>query len=161
MEQVRDAQVMRLIERIGEHYRANISNRFIRPALLQLSLDKTTWTHVETMTEKFDPFHYQSMQLGELYRHIASLARFVAIVRREIAPTLKQRLNSGTTVIADKVLLDMAVNAFSANLELLANMVYDLYNRLKKIDTGDSSDRRPLYERVPEFSDIEDILINR
>ncbi|MCL1930936.1 MAG: hypothetical protein FWF55_03915, partial [Treponema sp.] len=102
MEQIRDAQVMRLIERIGEHYRTNISNRFIRPALLQLSLDKMTWNQIETLTEKFEQFRYQGLQLDELYRQVAAAAKFVSATRREVAPSLRARLSSERTAGADR-----------------------------------------------------------
>ena len=53
---IRDAQVIRLIERIGEHYRTNISNRFIRPTLLQLPMEKQAWDLIETLTEKVEQY---------------------------------------------------------------------------------------------------------
>jgi len=156
--QVKDAQVMRLIERIGEHYRTNISNRFIRPALLQLSLDKMTWTHIETLTEKIEQFRYQGLQLDELYRQVASVARFIAATRREVAPVLRQRLSGERTAGADRVLKDMVVNAFSANLTLLAEMVGELYERLKEIDVTTTKDKRPVYQQSSEFDSINEML---
>jgi hypothetical protein len=159
VDQVRDAQVMRLIERIGEHYKANISNRYIRPALLQLSLDKTIWNHIETLTEKFDQFRYQGLHFDELYRQVAATGRFVAAARREVAPTLRQRLVDGGSSGPDKVLRDMAVNTFSSNLNLLAGLLLELYERLKELDEAASS-KRPLYQQIPEFSNLEDLLLN-
>jgi hypothetical protein len=94
---------MRLIEQISEHYKTNISNRFIRPALLQLSLDKPTWDNIEDLTEKFDQYRYQGVHLDELYRQIIAIARFVYATRHEVAPNLRHRLNVGGSG-ADKVL---------------------------------------------------------
>ena len=150
---------MRLIERIGEHYRTNISNRYIRPALLQLPLDKTTWNHIETLTEKFEQFRYRGLDLDELYLHIAATAKFIVATRREVAPSLRYRLD-GSASGPDRVLRDMAINAFTSNLELLADMIYELYNRVREIDAADSKGKSPLYEQVPEFSNIEDLLAN-
>jgi len=158
LEQIRDAQVMRLIERIGEHYRTNISNRFIRPALLQMSLDKMTWTQIETLTEKFEQFRYQGEQLDDLYRQVAATARFVACARREVAPTLRQRLSGERTSGPDKVLKDMVVNAFSTNLQLLAELLTELYEKLKELDVIYTKDKRPLYEQSSEFATIPDSL---
>jgi len=158
LEQIRDAQVMRLIERIGEHYTTNISNRFIRPALLQLSLDKMTWTHIETLTEKFEQFRYQGLQLDELYRQVAATAKFVAATRREVAPSLRQRLSGERTSGPDRVLKDMVVNAFSANLTLLAEMLGELYERLKELDVVYTKDKRPLYQQSSEYDNIHDLL---
>ena len=158
MEQIRDAQVMRLIERIGEHYRTNISNRFIRPALLQMSLDKMTWTQIETLTEKFEQFRYQGLQLDELYRQVAAAAKFVSSARREVAPSLRQRLSGERTSGPDKVLKDMVVNAFSTNLTLLAELLNELYERLKELDVVYTKDKRPLFQQSSEFSAIQDML---
>ena len=150
---VRDAQIIRLIERIGEHYRTNISNRFIRPALLQLPLDKMTWDQIEILTEKIEQFRYQGFHLDELYRQIAAAARFVSLTRRELVPGLRNRLG-GSQGSSDKVLRDMAVNNFGSNLQLLADLLNELYVKLVELDKLDSKGRRPLYMQIPELSDI-------
>ena len=160
MDQIKDAQVMRLIERIGEHYKTNISNRYIRPALLQLQLDKTTWDQIESLTEKFEQYRYEGFHLDELYRQIAATARFVVATRREVAPSLRYRLSDGGSSGPDRVLRDMAVNTFSANLELFAKLVYELYNRVKDLDRANAKDKRPFFEQAPEFGDLDDLLLN-
>lgn len=149
---------MSLVERIGEHYRTNIANRFIRPALLQLPLDKTTWNHIETLTEKFEQYRYQGFQLDELYHQVTAVARFVAATRREVAPSLRFRLSSGGSSGPDKVLRDMAVNAFSSNLNLMADLVSELYSRLKALDAATSKDRRPLFQQLPELYGLEEVI---
>jgi len=151
--QIRDAQVVRLIEQISEHYRANISNRFIRPALLQLSIDKTTWDQIEILTEKLEQFQYQGFHLDDLYRQISAAARFVAVSRREFVPSLRNRLGnsqSGT----EKVLREMAVNTFGSNLQLFADLLNELFIKLVELDKLDSKGRKPLYMQIPELSDI-------
>ena len=160
MEAVKDGYIMRLVERISEHYRANISNRFIRPALLQLSLDKATWDQIETLTEKFEQFRYQGFHLDELYRQIAASARFVYSTRNEIAPTLRYRLGNTGSSGSDKVLRDMAINNFSFNLQLFADLLYDLYIKLAEIDQAASKGKRPLYKQIPELDDIGSQLIS-
>jgi hypothetical protein len=152
--QVRDAQIIRLIERIGEHYRTNISNRFIRPALLQLPLDKMTWDLIEVLTEKIEQYRYQGFHLDELYRQIAAAARFVALTRRELVPSIRNRLGRGSSSGPDKVLRDMAVNNFGSNLQLLADLLNELYVNLVELDKMDSKGHRPLYLQMPELGDI-------
>ncbi|GHV94035.1 hypothetical protein AGMMS50293_03550 [Spirochaetia bacterium] len=156
MEQVRDAHVIRLIERLGEHYRTNISNRFIRPALLQLPLDKMTWDQIEILTEKIEQFRYQGFHLDELYRQLAASARFVAITRRELVPSLRNRLgsvNSGSGG-SDRVLRDMAVNNFASNLQLFADLLNELYVNLVELDKAAAKGHKPLYMKMPELNDI-------
>ena len=154
MEPVKDAVIMRLIEQISEHYRTNISNRFIRPALLQLSLDKVAWDHIEALTEKFEHFRYQGFHLDELYRQIAAAAKFVYSTRNEIAPTLRYRLTSSGATGQEKVLRDMAINNFSHNLKVFADLIYELYVKLTEIDRVAAGGKRPVYEQMPELADI-------
>ena len=155
---VRDAQIIRLIERIGEHYRANISNRFIRPALLQLPLEKQAWDNIEILTEKLEQYRYQGFHLDELYRHVAAAARFVALTRRELVPSLRNRL-VGSSSGQDKVLRDMAVNNFGSNLQLFADLVNELYVCLVELDKVEAKGRRPLYMSIPELQDIGRLLV--
>ncbi|MDR0602405.1 MAG: hypothetical protein LBG42_08485 [Treponema sp.] len=152
--QVRDARIIRLIERIGEHYRTNISNRYIRPALLQLPLEKQSLDLIEILTEKLEQYRYQGFHLDELYRQIAAAARFVSLARRELVPTLRNRLGGGGSSGPDKVLRDMAVNNFGSNLQLFADLVNELYVGLVELDKADSKGHMPLYMQMPELGDI-------
>jgi len=155
---IRDAQIVRLVERIGEHYRTNISNRFIRPALLQLPLEKQAWDLIEVLTEKLEQYRYQGFHLDELYRQIIACARFVSITRRELVPSLRSRF-SGSTSSADKVLRDMAVNNFGSNLQLFADLVNELYVSLVELDKVQAKGHRPLYMTIPELQDIGRMLV--
>ena len=159
METVKDEYVMRLIERISNHYRTNISNHFIRPALMQIVLDKSTWDQLEFLTEKSGQFRYHGYHLDELYRHVAAAARFAYTVRRDLAPSLRHRLSNNTMSGADRVLRDMAINNFDFNLRLFADLLYDLYVKLAEYDVAVSRGRRPLYQQIPELADIGDLLI--
>jgi len=157
---IRDAHIIRLVEHIGEHYRSNISNRFIRPALLQLPLEKQSWDLIEALTEKIEQYRYQGFHLDELYRQIIATARFVSITRRELVPSLRLRLSSNSSSSGpDKVLRDMAVNNFGSNLQLFADLLNELYVTLVEIDKTQSQGRRPLYMTIPELRDIGRMLI--
>ena len=155
---VRDAQVIRLIERIAEHYRTNISNRFIRPALLQITLEKQSWDLIEILTEKIEQYRYQGFHLDELYRQIIAAARFVAITRRELVPSLRNRLLSGGSG-PDKVLRDMAINNFASNLQVFADLVNELYVCLVELDKLEAKGHRPVYMSIPELRDIGRMLV--
>jgi hypothetical protein len=159
LDAVRDAFVFRLIERISEHYRANIANRFIRPALLQLALDRLTWDQIEVFTEKYEQFRYQGFQLDELYRQLVALARFIVAARREVVPSLRHRLDNSVSS-GDRVLRDMAINNFAANLQIVADLTYELYGKLVEIDNADTAGRRPLCQQTPEFAGIGDLLLH-
>lgn len=152
---VRDSDVARLIERLGDHYKKNISNRYVRPALLHLNLDNQAWDLIETLTEKSEQFRYQGFHLDELYRQIAAAARFVSLARRELIPTLRARLGSvSSNSESDRVLRDMAINNFASNLQLFADMLNELYVKLVAIDRLESAGRSPLYVQMPELVDV-------
>jgi hypothetical protein len=153
LNRIKDTYVIALIEQIGEHYRTNISNRFLRPVLLQLQIDKSTWDQVEILTEKMEMFRYQGFHLDELYRQIASCARLVQAARHEMVPTLRSKLSSGPDG-PDKVLRDMAANNFMSNLQVFANRLNELYKALVEMDRAESKGKLPVYTQIPELFDI-------
>jgi hypothetical protein len=153
LERIKDAQVIRLIERIGEHYRTNISNRFLRPAILQLQLDKNTWDQIEVLTEKIELFRYQGFHFDDLYHQIAAGAHFVSVARHGIIPVLKSKMNA-PAVGQEKVLRDMAANNFVHNLQVFAELINELYATLVDLDKGGSRGEPPVYTQMPELVDI-------
>jgi len=156
LDRIKDAQVTRLIERIGEHYRTNISNRFLRPVLLQLQVDKATWDQVEVLTEKLELFRYQGFHLDELYRQIAACARLVEVARNK--STIRNKL-SAIPIGTDKTLRDMAVSNFSSNLQVFADLLNELYVILVDIDKQDSGVNQPIYSQIPELYNIGSLLV--
>lgn len=155
---IKDAHVIRLVERIGEHYRTNISNRFIRPTLHQLPLEKQSWDLIEALTEEIEQYRYQGFHLDELYHQILAAARFVSVTRRDLLPTLRTRF-SGNNSGSERVLREMAVNNLSSNLQLFADMVNELYICLVEIDKADAKGKRPLYVSLPELHDVGRLLV--
>jgi hypothetical protein len=120
-------------------------------------MEKQTWDMIEMLTEKVEQYRYQGFQMDELYRQIVAAARFVSITRRDLVPTLRNRLSSGSSG-PDKVLRDMAVNNFKSNLQLFADLVNEMYISLVEIDKVSSKGRSPLYMAIPELQDIGRLL---
>jgi hypothetical protein len=156
MPAVSNAQVMRLLEQIGNHYRLNIASPFIRPALMQLPLDPQDAALIEMLTQRQG--QYLGFELDELYRQIAASARFVSTVRHELLPVLRNRLGGGATE-QQKVFRDMAVNNFGSNLKVFADLLNELYLILVDLDKAESRGRRPLYLQMPELLDVGHMLV--
>jgi hypothetical protein len=154
--QIQDATITRLIERIGEHYRTNISNRFIRPALLQMPFDNQSWDLMEDLTEKATT---QALHLDEVYREIVAAAHFVSIVRRDIVPGLRNRIGRNDPNAPDKVLRDMAVNNFASNLQVFADLVNELFVKLVEADKSNAKGHVPLYAQMQELSNVGRLLV--
>jgi len=153
--QVSDAGIIRLIERIGEHYRSNISNRYIRPALLQLPFDNQSWDLMEDLTEKPPS---QAIHLDELYREVIAAAHFVSVVRREL-PTIRSRVGRSDPSSPDKVLREMAVNNFASNLQVFADLVNELFVKLVDLDKVNAKGHMPLHVKMPELANIGRLLV--
>lgn len=161
--QTKDEEVMNLIDSIGQHYRTNIGNRYVRNAFNVLSLDQHTWNLIESVTEKAEYYRFQGYHLDELYERILALARFVHHSRRELQPQLRARLSTYSSgpgpLGTDKVLRDMAVNNFGSNLSILADLVNSLYTRTVEIDIASSKGRIPVYKTIAELNEIGSLLV--
>jgi hypothetical protein len=156
--QVKEPEVVRLIEKLGDHYRTNISNRYVRPALQHLPLDNQSWDLIEKLTASPEQFSYQGYHLDELYRQLAAAARFTALARRDLVPSLRQRVG-GQGTGSDKVLRDMAVNNFAPNLKLFADLLNELYVKLVAIDKEAAGEAVPLYLQMSELQEIGRLLV--
>jgi hypothetical protein len=113
-----------------------------------------TWDQIEILTEKIEQYRYQGFHMDELYREIAAAARFVAMARRDLTPTLRNRLGVSSGSGPDKVLRDMAINNFASNLQLFADLLNELYVTLVDLDKAAAKGRKPIYLQLPELSDI-------
>jgi hypothetical protein len=161
LEQITDESVVRLVKQLVDHYHSNISNRFIRPVLLQIQFDEILWGQIESLTERFDQLGYQGYHIDDLYRQIGAFTKFVEAVRREVAPTLRYRIGNNFVDKTDKVLRDMAIHNFSSNLQVFAGLIYELYSKLVEIDTAATKKgKRPIYREYPDLNDIEEKLLN-
>jgi len=158
LDRIKDARIIGLIEQIGAHYRSNISNRFLRPILLQLNIDKTTWDHIETLTEKMEMYLYQGFHLDELYRQIAACARFVEVARNNMLPTLRNKMSAMPST-NDKILRDMAASNFKANLQLFADQLNQLYVFLVEIDRAQAVKRPAVYTQIQELYNVGRLLV--
>jgi len=157
---ITDDSVARLIKQLADHYKTNISNRFIRPVLLQLPFDDILWGQIESLTERNEKLGYQGYHIDDLYRQISALGKFVYAVRTEIAPTLRYRIGNNFSDKTDKVLRDMAINNFSSNLQVFAELIYELYNKIVEIDTAAvKKGERPVYKQYTDLEDIQEKLL--
>jgi len=157
LDRIKDPYITRLLEQIGEHYKINISNSFLRPVLLQIQVDKNTWDLIEFLTEKMDLYRYEGFHLDELYRQIAACARFIEVARNK--NTIKSKL-SALPPAHDKTLRDMAVSNFSSNLKVFSNLLNELYVSLVEMDKKDvGKGQKPVYTQIPELYNIDSMLV--
>jgi hypothetical protein len=151
--QIQDPQIIRLIDRIGQHYRANIANRFIRPFLLLLPLENTSRNAIENFMEKSAQLSYQGYEMEDLYHQLAAAAQFVFFARRDM-PSIRSRQDMGHNLSgSDRVLREMALNNLNSNLKVLADLLYELYIKLVDMDKAHNP-RNPIYTQIADLADI-------
>jgi hypothetical protein len=160
LDRIKDTRIISLIEQIGEHYRTNISNRFLRPILLQLQIDKLTWDQIELLTEKEELFNYQGFHFDELYRQIAACAHFVDAARHGMLPSIRSKLSAGPEG-PDKVLREMAASNFSSNLQVFADLLNQLYINLVELDIKTTVKGKPVYTQIQELFSVSSLLTEK
>lgn len=160
--QTKDGEIMGVIDSIGEHYRTNIGNRYIRAAFRVLPLEQRTWNVIESVTEKSNYYALQGYHFDELYERILALAEFVYHARRELQPQLRMMLSSGGRALPagnERILRDMAVNNFASNLSILADLVNKLYTRTVELDIEAHRHSTPVYQSIRQLQEIGQYLV--
>jgi hypothetical protein len=157
--QIKDPDIFRIIEKIGDHFQNNVSNRFTRKILLVLELQQAEWDRLENLTAKTDYYKQQGFQFDELYEMVLSAAHFIHEARIKLVPNIRSMLAVGGTE-QDRVLRDMAAQNFSVNLAILSDLINELYMRTTNIDRASHEKKRPVYERIPELKDLGRLLVS-
>jgi hypothetical protein len=156
---IKDPDIFRIIEKVGDHFLNNVSNRFIRKALVVIYLPQSEWDRLENLTNKTEYYKQNGFSYDELYEMVLAAAHFLAQARQKMVPNIKGMLaHTGTE--KDKVLREMAAQNFPVNLAILSDLINELYMRTREIDRAEHEKKRPVYERIPELKDIGKLLVN-
>lgn len=155
----KEPAIFTVVEKIGEHYRKNIDNRFVRDSLARLMLDRTDRDHINTITELPEYIRFQGFEFYDLYEKILALARFVKQVNVEVLPAIasSSRRGSGTQ---EEILKGMALRTYGSNVSILADLINELYIKTVELDKKDHPGD-PVYKHIPELQNIGNLLINR
>jgi hypothetical protein len=156
---VKDPDIFRIVEKIGDHFQNNVSNRFIRKALMILELQQAEWDRLESLTSKSDYYKQQGFQFEELYEMVLAAAHFIYQARMRMLPNIRGMLAQGSTE-QDRVLRDMAAQNFGVNLAILSDLINELYMKATNLDRAAHEKKRPVYERIPELKDVGKLLVN-
>ncbi len=166
---IKDPEIFRIIERIGSHYNQNVANRFVRKVLPSLELQQSDWDRLEGIMAGMEYHRAQGYQFDELYDLILSEARFIAQARQKIVPNLRSISSGGLIGVGrgspgagdqDRVLRDMAAQTFPVNLNILTDLVNELYVKTTNLDRELAGKKRqPVYERIPELKQLGHYLV--
>jgi hypothetical protein len=166
--QIKDPDIFKLVEKISEHYQNNISNRFVRKALMILDLQQSQWEKIENLTGKSDYYKTQGFQFDELYEMILASARFIYQARIKIVPNARLVIGQGVDSFMakkqrapdqDRILRDMAAQNFPVNLGIFSDLINELYMKTTGLDRIAHEKKKPVYERIPDLKDLGRYLV--
>ena len=153
---VKSDEVIKTIERISYHYHLNISNRVLRPLILQLYIDERTWKQIENFTEKLEEYRYSGFKLDDLYKQLAACVRFIEAARNGIY-SIKNKVKADVKA-PDKIYREMTVNNLPNNLQVLSEQLCALYALLIDFDQKNAGDNLPVYAQVQELGNVRHLL---
>ncbi|RKX78940.1 MAG: hypothetical protein DRP87_04835 [Spirochaetes bacterium] len=159
---VKDPEIYKMIEKIGEYYRSNINNRYLRPALLRLELSSSDWEHIDNLTSETEYKLIREYSFVELYERILALARFVSLVKKEVLPNLRTYSGSLKTSAMnerEKVLFNIAFSNLPSNLGVLSDLLNELYLKTIELDKSMHPSQKPDFERISELKEIGSMLV--
>ena len=154
---IKESDIFAIIERIGEHYRKNIDNRFVRNSLVRLPLEPGDRDHINTITELPEYIRLQGFEYYDLYEKILALARFVKQVQSDVLPSIAStsRKMSGSQ---EEILKGMALSTYGSNVSILADLINELYIKTVDFDKRDNA-ADPVYTHIPELQNLGNLLI--
>ncbi len=94
---IKDPEIFKIVEKIGDHYQNNVNNRFIRQALLILEISQAEWDRLDGLTNKSDYYKAQGFLFDELYEMILAAAHFIYQARQKIMPNIKTMVSRGSS----------------------------------------------------------------
>jgi hypothetical protein len=156
---IKDPDIFRIIEKIGDHFLNNVSNRFIRKALVVLELPQAEWDRLENLTNKTEYYKQNGFSYDELYEMVLAAAHFISQARQKMVPNIKGMLAQAGNE-KDKVLRDMAAQNFPVNLAILSDLINELYMKTTELDRSEHEKKRPVFERIPELKEIGKLLVS-
>jgi hypothetical protein len=154
---IKDPDIFKLIERMGDHYQRNINNQHLRKLFVTLSLSNSAWGQIETLTTKSEYYKYQGYQYEELYDQIMAIASLVHQLRQQVLPGLKGLV--GRAAPNEQVVLKMVAANFPTNLSLLADMINELYLKVTSLDRSEHKAGAAVFEKNPELAQLGHYLV--
>jgi hypothetical protein len=164
---IKDPDIYTIVEKIGDHYKNNVNNRFVRKVILVLELPQSEWDRLDGLTEKSEYYKSQGFLFDELYEMVLAAAHFIYQARQRILPNIKSMVSpgspqgkSGGISEQDKVLRDMAARNFPVNLQIFTDLINELYIKTVELDKQTHQKKSPVFEKIPELKELGRYLVS-
>lgn len=165
---IKDGEIIKLIDKINDHFKKNITNRFLRKALLIMEIQQAVWDTLDGFSDKAAYGKLEGYKFHELYELVIAAAIFIHHAKKEIQPRLKTILSSGSASVLsrtgpesdrDKVLKDMAISNFGSNLSIFADLINELYLKTVDLDKKMHPNVKCEYEKNPDLQKVGQYLV--
>jgi hypothetical protein len=145
---------------MAAHYKNNVASTYLKSEFSSMTLSRRDWDEIELLTARLEVFRHQGYHLDELYLKLLSMARLVRQARVQLAPGLKGKLHLrlASRPASEKLMAEMASANFVPNVKVLAEMILDLYNFVRKEDADQNEGKTRALFSVPEAKEIESLL---
>ncbi len=149
---VKDPEIFKLLDKIEEHYRSNIDNRYVSKAFSTLRVSPEDWSLLGRLTSQTGYDRLQGYHFQPLYQQILAAAVFVHHARAELLPNLRTLVRAGSE--RERTLTKLAINAFPANLAKFSDLLKELFSKTRTLDRTINKDSQPIYENVPGIDQV-------
>ena len=153
-----DYNIFEKLDELKKQYESNMSNSFIRSALISLDLPYEIRSGIEGITDKLDFNKQQGYRFEELYNGIYGMALFIYRARVDVVPSLKNSRSLGSVSDSEKILASMAAENLKANLNILADRLNELYLSVVRVDVDSHKVKSPVYKRMPQMEKLGQLL---
>ena len=146
-----DQVVSEKILQISKHYTENIDTRFLRPIFVGIFSDINLMHNIADLTENSAAFVLQGQRIVDLYNQIFAMGNFIFLIRRDILPNLHNLSQANTqSAGADKVYRVMAFSSLPGNIDILATLLIELFERVVHYDKSHSPKNRPIVNQFQQ-----------
>lgn len=158
--QYRSQELFQKIETLAVHYTTNLMSPYLKAPLANLPLTRRDNDEIELLTARIDVYRHQGYHLDELYWKLLAMARFVKTAQFQWGSGLKTQVVAryAGRPSSERVMAEMVVNNFPANLELLASQVMELFVMVKAEDQAQNQGKARELRGVPEAKEIPELL---
>lgn len=158
--QVRSPELFQRLEKMAIHYSSNVASQYLKGEFPNLSVSRRDWDEIELITARQELFRHQGYHLDELYLKLLALARFIKSARTQWGSGLKGIISNrfASRPPSERLMAEMVAANFYPNLNVLAEMVLELFYIVRKEDADQNQGKHKALSSVPEAKEIETLL---
>jgi len=157
---VKDEKIQGIINRMNEHYRLLLGNKFIQGYLNELSLARSDVADIEDLVNANRYYETQGYDLERMYDQIYSYVHVLKRYREEALPKMKNESQIRLSRLSenDRIRFKMTVDSVDDNLRIARNDLRELYDNVKRVDLATNGQESMVIFKRGHFKELESLL---